>query len=160
MSQNREYEMERTFVMLKPDAVERGLCGEILTRFERKGLRPIQIVLTFVSEELAKTHYAEHVEKPFFAELCDYIRRGPVLATVWEGRDAVAVVRRLVGATDPARAEVGTIRGDFALGRTENMIHASDSTEAASREIRNFFGADVAFDDCDFDSVDFSSAIL
>lgn len=140
MPSNSKNETERTFVMLKPDAAERGLIGEILTRFERKGLRPIRILWTQVSDELAKTHYAEHVKKPFFPELFDYIRRGPVLATVWEGRDAVAVVRRLVGATDPTQAPAGTIRGDFALDKTENLVHASDSPESAEREIRIFFG--------------------
>ena len=126
--------------MLKPDAIERGLAGEIVSRLERKGLRPLRLELRTVSKELAKKHYAHLIDKPFFQELEDYITRGPVVAMIWEGRDAINVVRRLVGATDPAVAAAGTIRGDFGLDVTENLIHASDSPESAEREIAVFFG--------------------
>ena len=131
--------VERTFVMLKPDALERGLIGEIISRLERKGLKPVRFLWRAVSPELAAKHYERLTSKPFYPLLEAYITRGPVLASVWEGRDAVAVVRRLVGATDPALAEAGTIRGDFGLDVTENLIHASDSPEAAEREIGLFF---------------------
>lgn len=133
-------EKQRTFVMLKPDAIERGLVGEIVSRLERKGLKPLRLELRFVSKELARKHYAHLVGKSFFQELEDYVTRGPVVATIWEGRDAINVVRRLVGATDPAAAAPGTIRGDFGLGFTENLVHASDSPESAKKEIVNFFG--------------------
>ncbi|MGN1063874.1 MAG: nucleoside-diphosphate kinase [Thermoguttaceae bacterium] len=131
--------VERTFVMLKPDALERGLIGEIISRLERKGLKPVRFLWRAVSPELAAKHYERLTSKPFYPLLEAYITRGPVLASIWEGRDAVAVVRRLVGATDPALAEAGTIRGDFGLDVTENLIHASDSPEAVEREIGLFF---------------------
>ncbi len=130
---------ERTFVMLKPDAIERGLVGTIISRLEQKGLRPIKIVLRDIPRELAAQHYSHLIGKPFYPILESYITRGPVLASIWEGRDAIAVVRRLIGATDPALAEAGTIRGDFGLDPTENLVHASDSPEAAKREIALFF---------------------
>lgn len=130
---------EQTFVMLKPDAVERGLIGEIVARLERKGLKPVKFLWRDVSLELAKQHYAHLVDKPFFPKIAAFITRGPVIATIWEGRAAVEVVRRLVGATDPVKAEPGTIRGDYGLNMTENLIHASDSVDAAKREIDLFF---------------------
>ncbi len=130
---------EETFVMLKPDAAERGLIGEIVGRLERKGLRPTRFLWREVSPALARKHYANVLGKPFYPELEAYITRGPVLAMTWEGRDAVNVVRMLVGATDPAKAEPGTIRGDLALDDTENLVHASDSVEAAERETNLFF---------------------
>lgn len=135
-----QLEMEKTFVMLKPDALERRLVGEIVGRLERKGLRLTKIELRTVSKELAARHYAEHVAKPFYPELEAYVTRGPVLATIWEGRQAIAVVRGLLGATDSTKAAAGTIRGDFGFDATENLVHASDSPESAEREIRNFFG--------------------
>ena len=138
---NPNVETETTFVMLKPDALERNLVGEIIGRLERKGLRLKKIELTSVSKELAARHYAEHVEKPFYPELEAYVTRGPVLATIWEGRKAITVVRGLLGATDSTKAAAGTIRGDFGFDATENLVHASDSPESAEREIRNFFGA-------------------
>ena len=137
---NPNVETETTFVMLKPDALERNLVGEIIGRLERKGLRLKKIELTSVSKELAARHYAEHLEKAFYPELEAYVTRGPVLATIWEGRKAITVVRGLVGATDSTKAAAGTIRGDFGFDATENLVHASDSPESAEREIRNFFG--------------------
>lgn len=133
-------ETRDVFVMLKPDALERGLAGEIISRLERKGLRPLRIEQRMVSKELAAKHYAHLLDKPFYAELERYVTRAPVVAMVWRGRDAINVVRRLVGATDPAEAAPGTIRGDFGFDSTENLIHASDSPEAAATEIANFFG--------------------
>ncbi|MBQ9873138.1 MAG: nucleoside-diphosphate kinase [Thermoguttaceae bacterium] len=130
---------ERTFVMLKPDALERGLIGEIVGRLERKGLRPTRFLWRVLSPELAARHYERLAGKSFFSELIDYVTRGPVLASIWEGREAVAVVRALVGATDPVKAAPGTIRGDLGLDCTENLIHASDSPESAEREIALFF---------------------
>ena len=132
--------IEQTFVMLKPDAVERGLIGEIVARLERKGLKPIRFVWKTLDDELLKKHYAHLADKPYFPEIVAYMTRGPVLASVWEGRDAVAVVRRLVGPTDGGEAEPGAIRGDFALDYRENLVHASDSVDAARREIALFFG--------------------
>lgn len=137
---NPNVETETTFVMLKPDALERNLVGEIIGRLERKGLRLKKIELTSVSKELAARHYAEHLQKPFYPELEAYVTRGPVLATIWEGRKAITVVRGLLGATDSTKAAAGTIRGDFGFDATENLVHASDSPESAEREIRNFFG--------------------
>jgi len=136
--------MEETFVMLKPDALERGLIGEIIARLERKGLRPKRFLWRVVSPELAKLHYENLIDKPYFQELVAYITRGPVLASIWEGVNAVALVRKIVGATNPAEAAPGTIRGDLALDYTENLVHASDSKEAAEREIRNFFGSTIS----------------
>jgi len=131
--------MEETFIMLKPDALERGLVGEIVARFERKGLRPKKFLWRVVSPELAKSHYARLSEEPYFQELVAYVTRGPVLVSIWEGENAVALVRKIVGATNPLEAAPGTIRGDFAFDYTENLVHASDSKEAAEREIRCFF---------------------
>ena len=131
--------IERTFVMLKPDALERSLAGEILGRYERKGLKLVRLELQRVTKELAAIHYAHLVAKPFYPELEAYITRGPVVASVWEGIDAIRVVRNLVGATDSILAAPGTIRGDFGVDKTENLVHASDSPESAAVEIRNFF---------------------
>lgn len=131
--------IERTFVMLKPDALERSLAGEILGRFERKGLKLVRLELQRVTKELAAIHYAHLVAKPFYPELEAYITRGPVVASIWEGIDAIRVVRNLVGATDSILAAPGTIRGDFGVDKTENLVHASDSPESAAVEIRNFF---------------------
>lgn len=131
--------IERTFVMLKPDALERSLAGEILGRFERKGLKLVRLELQRVTKELAAIHYTHLVAKPFYPELEAYITRGPIVASVWEGIDAIRVVRNLVGATDSILAAPGTIRGDFGVDKTENLVHASDSPESAAVEIRNFF---------------------
>lgn len=131
--------MERTFVMIKPDAVQRGLIGEIISRLERKGLKIVAMKMLNVSRELAERHYAEHREKPFFESLVSYITSAPVVAMVVEGKNAVKVVRTLVGATNPQEALPGTIRGDFGMDIGRNVIHASDSLESAEREISLFF---------------------
>lgn len=133
----------RTFVMCKPDAVERGLVGEIITRLENKGLRLVRMDLRNLSKRDAAEHYAEHLGKDFYQELEDYVTRGPVVPMIWEGRDAIAVVRKLVGATDSADAAAGTIRGDYAVDYTENLVHASDGEESAQKEIARFFGPDA-----------------
>ncbi len=125
--------------MIKPDAVQRGLIGEIISRLERKGLKIVAMKMLNVSRELAEKHYAEHREKPFFESLVSYITSAPVVAMVVEGKNAVKVVRTLVGATNPQEALPGTIRGDFGMDIGRNVIHASDSLESAEREISLFF---------------------
>jgi nucleoside-diphosphate kinase len=130
---------ERTLVLVKPDAVRRGLVGEVLARFERKGLRVVAMDLREIDEATADRHYAEHVAKDFYRPLRAFITGGPLVAAVLEGDEAVAVVRTLVGATDGRRAEAGTIRGDFSLSNRENLVHASDSPESAARESVIFF---------------------
>jgi nucleoside-diphosphate kinase len=132
--------MDRTLVICKPDAVERGLVGEIVGRLEGKGLRIVAAELRTIDAELASRHYAEHREKPFYGELVEFIGRSPSLAMVVEGPDDVwRVVRTLMGATNPAEAAPGTIRGDLAVLVTENLVHGSDSAESAKREIEVFF---------------------
>ena len=131
--------MSRTLILVKPDAFEQGLTGEILSRFERKGLRPVAMKLMEVDEELAHTHYAEHVEKPFFGELITFITRGSLVAMVLEGDQAVDAARQVIGATDPLEAAPGSIRGDFATEVTFNLVHGSDSEESAGREIELWF---------------------
>ncbi len=132
--------MGATLVLCKPDAVERGLVGEILTRFERKGLRIAAARLLRIDADLAARHYAEHVERPFYPELRDFIGRSPALALVLEGPDdTYAIVRALMGPTNPAAAPPGTIRGDFGLEVTENLVHGSDGEDSAAREIALFF---------------------
>jgi nucleoside-diphosphate kinase len=131
--------MEQTLILLKPDAVERHLIGEILSRFERKGLNIAAMRLLHVVPEQAKVHYAEHVAKPFYPGLEAYITSGPVIAAIIEGPEAIAVVRRLVGPTNGIEAPAGTIRGDFSLSGQRNLVHASDSPESAKREIGIFF---------------------
>jgi len=138
--------MERTFVMIKPDGVQRGLVGEVIRRLERKGLKIVAMKMMKVSEELATKHYAEHKEKPFFKSLLEYITSGPVVAMVVEGKNAVKVVRTLVGATNPVEASPGTIRGDYGMDIGRNVIHASDSLESAEREISLFFNAEEIID--------------
>ena len=131
---------DRTFVICKPDAVERGLAGEIVARLERKGLRLIAAELRTIDEATAKTHYAEHDGKPFFADLVSFITRGPALLLVVEGpEDTYKVVRTMMGATNPREAAPGTIRGDHAILVTENLVHGSDSPDSAAREIALFF---------------------
>ena len=125
--------------MLKPDAVKRRLTGKILSRFEERGIKIIAAKTLMISEELAKTHYGEHSEKPFFNDLVAYITSGPVFAMVLESDDVIAQVRKMVGATNPKEADVGTIRGDYAIDLGRNVIHASDSEESAVREIGLFF---------------------
>lgn len=131
---------EHTFVMVKPDGVARGLVGAIISRLEAKGLRLEKIRGLHIDEALARRHYAEHVDKPFFGELLAFITGGPVVATEWSGEDAVSVVRTVVGATDPKQAAPGTIRGDYGLAVTQNLVHASDSPESSERELALFFG--------------------
>ncbi len=130
---------QRTFAMLKPDAVKRRLTGTILSRFEQRGIKIIAAKTLMISEELAKTHYGEHSEKPFFNDLVSYITSGPVFAMVLESDDVISQVRKMVGATNPKEADVGTIRGDYAIDLGRNVIHASDSEESAVREIGLFF---------------------
>jgi nucleoside-diphosphate kinase len=130
---------ERTLVLIKPDAMQRALAGEILARFERRGLQIVQAKLVQVDLDLAERHYAEHAEKPFFGELVEFITSTPTLALVLEGEGAIAVVRTTIGATDPAQAASGTIRGDLALSMPDNLVHGSDSPESAAREIDLWF---------------------
>ena len=130
---------ERTLVLIKPDAVQRGLAGEILSRFERRGLDIRAAKLLRVDRELAERHYAEHIEKPFFGELVDFITLAPTLALVLEGESAIAVARTTIGATNPTDAAAGTIRGDLATELSQNIIHGSDSKESAKRELALFF---------------------
>ena len=132
--------VERTLVLIKPDAMRRALAGEILARFERRGLVMQEAKLLTVDRGLAETHYAEHAEKPFFGELVEFITTGPTLALVLEGEGAIATVRRTMGATNPADSEPGSIRGDFALSMPDNLVHGSDSPESAEREIGLWFG--------------------
>ena len=132
--------VENTYVMVKPDGVARGLVGEVVSRLERKGLALVNMRMLTIDEELAGRHYAEHTEKPFFGELVAFITSGPVVAMEWSGEGAVAVARTLMGGTNPAEAAPGTIRGDFGLIITENIVHGSDSVESATREIGIFFG--------------------
>jgi nucleoside-diphosphate kinase len=133
--------MERTLILVKPDAYARSLSGEILSRFERKGLRPIALRVMTMSRELAERHYAEHAERPFFGELVSFITSGPLVAMVLEGDSAVLAARQLIGATNPLEAAPGSIRGDFATQTGENLVHGSDSLESAAREIGIFFEA-------------------
>jgi len=130
---------ERTFVMVKPDGVERRLVGEVIGRLERKNLKLQQMRMLTIDEDMAKRHYAEHVEKPFFPDLLAFITRGPVVAMEWAGDEAVSVARTLMGATDPKKAAPGTIRGDLGLIMTENIVHGSDSPDSAERELGIFF---------------------
>ena len=130
---------ERTFVMVKPDGVGRRLVGEMIRRFEAKGLKLVGMKMQIMSDDLAKTHYAEHAERPFFGDLVSFITSGPTVQMVWEGASAVSVVRTMNGATNCLEADVGTIRGDFGLSLQNNMVHASDSPETAIREIGLYF---------------------
>lgn len=131
---------ERTFIMVKPDGVRRGLVGEVIGRFERKGLALERIRGLTIDEDLARRHYEEHLEKPFFPDLISFITSGPVVAMEWSGHGAVGAARSIMGATDPAAATPGTIRGDYGLEVTENIVHGSDSVDSAERELRIFFG--------------------
>jgi nucleoside-diphosphate kinase len=131
--------VERTLVLIKPDAVQRGLVGEVLGRFERKGLAIDAMVLRVMDADLAARHYAEHVDKGFYGELTGFMTGGPLVAVILSGDQAVEVVRGLVGATDGRRAAAGTIRGDLSLSTRENLVHASDSADSAKREIALWF---------------------
>lgn len=131
--------MDRTLILVKPDAFARGLTGEILARFERKGLEIVALRGLTVTRELAEQHYAEHAERPFFGELVEFITSGPIVAIVLEGDGAVKAARQVIGATDPLEAATGSIRGDFATEMGRNMVHGSDSPESAAREAALFF---------------------
>ena len=132
-------ETSRTLILVKPDAFERGLTGEVLRRFEAKGLRIRALRLLQADEDIAHRHYAEHTDKPFFGELVEFITGGPLVAAVLQGVEAVSAARQLIGATNPVEAAPGSIRGDFALEVTFNMVHGSDSDESADREIEIWF---------------------
>ena len=130
---------DRTLILVKPDAFARGLTGEIISRFERKGLKLVALELQQLDETIAKQHYAEHEGKPFFGELVEFITSGPLVAMVLEGQDAVKAARQVIGATNPLEAATGSIRGDFAIEVGQNMVHGSDSPESAEREAKLFF---------------------
>lgn len=134
--------MERSFIMVKPDGVQRNLVGEIVSRFENKGFKLAGAKLMTVSKELAEEHYGEHKERPFFGELVDFITSSPVFAMVWEGENVIATARQMMGKTNPADAAPGTIRGDFGVTMGKNVIHGSDSPESAAREIGLWFKED------------------
>ena len=131
--------MERTLILVKPDAFARGLTGEIIARFENKGLKIVAARHMTVSEELAGEHYAEHRERPFFGELVEFITSGPLMALVFEGESAIKAARQVIGATNPLEAAPGSIRGDFAIEVGQNMVHGSDSPESGQREAALFF---------------------
>ena len=131
--------LERTFVAVKPDGVQRGLIGEVISRFEKRGLKLAGMKLMVVSKEKAEEHYGEHKDKPFFKGLVDFITSGPIVAMVWEGNDAITLARNVIGATNPANADQGTIRGDLAVEIGRNVVHGSDGPESAAREIGIFF---------------------
>jgi nucleoside-diphosphate kinase len=132
--------IESTFIMIKPDGVSRGLVGEVIARFERKGLTLEKIRSLEIDEALARRHYEEHLDKPFFPDLLVFITSGPVVAMEWSGESAISVCRALMGATDPKQASPGTIRGDLGLEVTQNIVHGSDGPESAARELQIYFG--------------------
>ncbi len=134
--------MEKTFLMVKPDGVQRALIGDVVARFEKKGFQLVGAKLMSISTELAQEHYGEHKERPFFGELVDFITSGPVFAMVWQGEGVIATARQMMGATNPKDAQPGTIRGDFGLTVGKNIIHGSDSPESAEREIGLFFNSE------------------
>lgn len=138
--------MEKSLVLIKPDAMQRGLAGEIVTRLERKGLKIIAMKMLQMDKHLAQRHYAIHKGKAFFDRLVDFITSSPTIAIVFQGKDAVGVIRRTMGETDPVKAQAGTIRGDFGLDIEHNLIHGSDSAENASKEIELFFSTEEIID--------------
>ena len=137
--------MERSLVLIKPDAMQRGLAGTIITRLEKQGLKLVAIKMLHLDKALAQRHYAIHKDKPFFSSLVDYISSAPIVAAVFEGEGAIAVIRKTMGATDPAKAEARTIRGDFGVDIERNSVHGSDSVETAEKEIKLFFSEDEIF---------------
>ena len=137
--------MEKSLVLIKPDAMQRSLAGTIITRLEKQGLRLVAVKMLHMDKALSQRHYAVHKDKPFFNGLVDYISSAPIIATVFEGEEAIAVIRKIMGATDPAKAEVGTIRGDFGLDIEHNSVHSSDSAETAEQEIELFFSEEEIF---------------
>ncbi len=138
--------MERTYLMIKPDGVQRGFVGEIISRFERKGLKIVGLKLLRITKEVAEKHYGEHKEKPFFKPLVEYITSGPVVAMVLEGKEAVSTAREMMGATDPLKAAPGTIRATYGMDLGRNIIHGSDSLASAEREIGIFFSTEELAD--------------
>ena len=138
--------MERTFVAIKPDGVQRGMVGDVITRLERRGLKLVAIRMMLVDDDLARRHYGEHVDRPFFAGLVSFITSGPIVAMIWEANNAVALARQSMGATNPAEAAPGTIRGDFGIDIGRNIVHGSDSPESAVREIGLFFADGAGLD--------------
>ncbi len=138
--------MERSLVLIKPDAIQRSLGGTIISRLEGQGLKLVALKMLQMDKALAKRHYAIHTDKPFFADLISYITATPIIAIVFEGNRAVEVIRKIMGATDPAKAEAGTIRHDFGLDIQQNAVHGSDSIETAEKEIKLFFAEDEIFD--------------
>ncbi|WP_373532599.1 nucleoside-diphosphate kinase [Vampirovibrio sp.] len=134
--------MERTFIALKPDAVQRGLIGEIITRFEKKGFKLVGLKLQQVTRAMAEEHYGEHKERPFFKGLVDFITSSPIVAMAWEGDNVVETARKMMGATNPKDSAPGTIRGDFSIDLGRNIIHGSDSVASAERELKIFFSND------------------
>ena len=131
--------MQRTLILVKPDAFARSLTGEIISRFERKGLSLVALAMMTITRDLAERHYAEHEGKPFFGELVDFITSGPLVAMVLEGEQAIIAARQVIGATNPLDAATGSIRGDFAVSVGQNMVHGSDSPESSAREVALFF---------------------
>jgi len=140
--------MEKSLVLIKPDAMQRSLAGTIITRLEKQGLRLVAIKMLHMDKALSQRHYAVHKDKPFFNGLVDYISSAPIIATVFEGEEAIAVIRKIMGATDPAKAEAGTVRGDFGLDIEHNSVHSSDSAETAEQEIELFFSEEEIFNCC------------
>ncbi|MFT4532552.1 MAG: nucleoside-diphosphate kinase [Candidatus Saccharimonadales bacterium] len=138
--------MERTLIILKPDALQRGMSGDILSRFERKGLKIIGIKMMNVDSALLQAHYAHIVDKPFYADVEKFMKSSPVIAVALEGRECIDSIRIIVGATDPKKADAGTIRGDMAMATGRNLVHASDSVENGQSEVARFFGDDELFD--------------
>jgi nucleoside-diphosphate kinase len=138
--------MERTFLMVKPDGVQRGLIGDIVARFEKKGYKLVGAKLMQIKRETAEQHYGEHKERPFFGELVDFITSSPVFAMVWEGDQVIAAARQMMGKTNPLEALPGTVRGDYGISVGMNIIHGSDSPESAQREIKLFFKDDELLD--------------
>ncbi|WP_062104806.1 nucleoside-diphosphate kinase [Bacillus niameyensis] len=131
--------MEKTFLMVKPDGVQRGLVGDIVSRFEKKGFQLVGAKLMAISKEKAEEHYGEHKDRPFFGELVEFITSSPVFAMVWQGENVIHTARQMMGTTNPAEANPGTIRGDYGLNVGKNIIHGSDSAQSAEREIKLFF---------------------
>ncbi len=137
--------MEKSLILIKPDAIQRGLAGAIITHLEKQGLKLVAIRMLHMDKKLARQHYAIHKDKPFFNDLVDYIISTPIVAAVFEGAEAISVIRKTMGATDPAKAETGTIRGDFGMDLQRNSVHGSDSAENAEKEIKLFFSEDDIF---------------
>jgi len=141
-----QLKFERTLVLVKPDGVQRGLVGNVISRFERKGLKLVGLKMLSADDALLNTHYSHLIEKPFFASLTEFMKSSPLIAMVWEGVEAVEAVRILTGPTNSKKAAAGTIRGDYGMGLTSNIVHSSDSVENANEEVQRFFSDDELFD--------------